>query len=107
MAWEKVMKTTGRLFIAAVALLTGGLWTLLSYCNGATSFNFGWPADGSKLSVNITTIGTAVWVGLPLILVGVIVLAIAFVAAIVIQFMPTHRHDYEETESVRLIPLDE
>jgi hypothetical protein len=101
------MKTTGRLLIAALALLTGGLWTLLNYCHGSTSFNFGWPMDGSKLSVNITTIGPAVWVGLPLILVGTILLAIAFVASIVIQFMSSHRHEYEETESGRLIPLDE
>jgi ABC-type uncharacterized transport system permease subunit len=101
------MKTIGRLLIAAVAMLAGGIWTLVNYCNGATSFNFGWPMDGSKLSVNLTTIGPAVWAGLPLILVGTILLAIAFVVSIFIQFMPTHRHEYEETESGRLIPLDE
>ena len=59
------MKTIGRLLIAAVAMLAGGIWTLVNYCNGATSFNFGWPMDGSKLSVNLTTIGPAVWAGLP------------------------------------------
>lgn len=101
------MKTAGRLLIAAVALLTGGLWTLLNYCNGTTSFNFGWPTDGSKLSVSITTIGTAVWVGLPLVLIGLIVLAIAFVASIVVQFMPTRTYDYEEVESTSVVTLEE
>ena len=101
------MKTVGRLLIAAVAMLTGGIWTLVNYCNGATSFNFGWPMDGSKLSVNLTTIGPAVWAGLPLILVGLIVMAIAFVASIVIQFMPTHAHEYEEVETGRILTLND
>jgi ABC-type uncharacterized transport system permease subunit len=101
------MKTIGRLLIAAMALLGGGLWALLNYCNGTTSFNFGWPMDGSKLSISLTTIGPAVWAGLPLILVGIIVLAAAFVASIVVQFIPTRRYDYEEAESTRVIPIEE
>jgi hypothetical protein len=101
------MKTIGRLLIAAVALLGGGLWTLLNYCNGTTSFNFGWPMDGSKLNISLTTIGPAVWAGLPLILVGFIVLAIAFVMSIVVQFIPTRRYAYEEAESTRVIPIEE
>jgi hypothetical protein len=107
MAWEKVMKATGRLLIAAVAMLTGGIWTLVNYCNGTTSFNFGWPMDGSKLSVNLTTIGPAVWAGLPLILIGLTLLVIAFVASIVIQFIPTREYEYEEVEETRVVTLEE
>ena len=101
------MKTVGRLLIAAVAMLTGGIWTLLNYCHGTIGFNFGWPVDGSKLAVDFSTIGTAVWVGIPLILVGMIVMAIAFVASIVIQFMPSHQYEYEEVETGRILTLND
>lgn len=105
------MKTVGRLLILAVLLLGGGLWTIFSYCNGTTSFNFGWPVDNSKLVINLTTIGTAVLVGVPLVALGLIVMAAAFIGSIVVQFLRDKRADdydeYEESSSKRMITLDE
>ena len=101
------MKTIGRLVIAAVALLGCGLWTIFNYCNGTTGFNFGWPADNSKLTIDVTTIGTAALVGVLLILVGLVVLAAAFIASIVAQFLPSTNSGHEESASKRMIALDE
>jgi hypothetical protein len=101
------MKTIGRLLIAAVALLGGGLWTIFNYCNGTTGFNFGWPANNSKLTIDVTTSGTAVLVGVLLILVGLVVLAAALIVSIVVQFLPSANSDREESASKRMITLNE
>ncbi len=101
------MKNIGRLLIAAVALLAGGLWTIFRYCTGTTGFNFAWPVDSSRISLNFTTIGTAVWIGVPLIIAGLVLLAIALIGAILTQFLPEKKSEYEDTSSKRILTLNE
>ncbi len=102
------MKTMGRLLIVAVLFLGSGLWTLLNYCHGTTGVNFGWPADGSKLSIDLSTMGAAVWIGIPLVLLGLIMLTIVFIMSIVVQFMrqPTYVYE-EEVESTSVVTMNE
>jgi hypothetical protein len=101
------MKNIGRLWIAAVALIGGGVWTIFQYCHGETGFNFAWPMDGSKLTLNLTTYGPAVWASVLLIAAGLLMLAIALVFTIIFQFIPERRASYEDTSAKRILSLSE
>jgi ABC-type uncharacterized transport system permease subunit len=101
------MKNVGRLLIVAVALLAGGLWTIFQYCTGTSGFNFAWPVDSSRISLNFTTIGTAVWVGVPLIVAGLVLLVIALIGSILMQFLPERKSEYEDSSSKRILTLNE
>ena len=101
------MKNIGRLWIAAVAMIGGGIWTIFQYCHGDSGFNFSWPMDGSKLSINLTTIGPAVWAAVPLIAAGLLVLAIALALTIVFQFVPDRKPSYEDSSAKQILSLSE
>lgn len=101
------MKNVGRLLIAAVLLLAGGGWTIFRYCTGSSGFNFAWPVDSSRISLSFTTIGTAVWVGVPLIIAGLVLLALALIGSILAQFLSDRRSDYEDSSSKRILTLND
>jgi len=79
--------------IAAVIFLTAGLWTLFNFCHGDAGLSFALPVSGSKVSLNVTTMGVPVLIGVPLTVIGAVLLAGTFVAALVEQFT---RRDAEQ-----------
>lgn len=93
------MKYILNVWIAAVGLIGSGIATICYYCTGTSGFNFSWPVDGSRLSVNLTTIGTAVWVGIPLIVTGLLALLLAVGLSIVVQFLPDRKPVSEDSSS--------
>jgi len=75
-----------RTLIVAVIFLGVGLWLIFAYCNGNAGLNLGTPISNTKLTIDLTTMGAPVLIGLPLIVLGMLLLAIAFIAAIIAQF---------------------
>jgi hypothetical protein len=76
-----------RVLIAAVIFLAVGVGMIFYYCHGNVGMSVGYPiADGTKLTVDITTVGVPALVGVPLVLLGALLLVIAFIAAIVRVF---------------------
>lgn len=96
---------TDRWLIAALLLLVGGLWLTFEWGHGSAGLNVAFPAEGTKLAINVTTTGWPVMTGVPLVIVGVLLMAAAFVTAVIAQF---HRPDEAEPDSVtRLrIPME-
>jgi hypothetical protein len=96
---------TDRWLIAALILLAGGLWLTFEWGHGSAGLNVGFPAEGTKLSIDITTTGWPVLTGVPLVAIGILLMVVAFAAAVITQF---HRPDEPEPESLtRLrIPTD-
>lgn len=84
------MKYILNIWIASVVLISSGIIILCRYCTGTTTFNFSWPVDGSRLSLDLATNGAAVWAGIPLIVTGLIALLLALALSIVAQFLPDH-----------------
>lgn len=75
-----------RLLIGAVLLLGGGLWLIFAYCHGTTGLSFALPVSNTKLNIDVTTMGAPVLAGVPLVILGLLMMAVAFLAAIVAQF---------------------
>jgi hypothetical protein len=76
---------TRRLLIASFVVLTTGIGLLFGYCNGTTGFSAGYPLSGSSLKLDVTTTGFPAIAGLPLTLIGSLLLVISFIAAIVAE----------------------
>lgn len=97
----------GRVLIAAVVFLGVGLWLLFNYCQGNAGVEFGDSLSGNKVSLDLTTIGVPMLVGLPLVLLGVLLMLIAFVAVIVLQFRRPREIVREDVTPRREIPFEE
>ena len=82
---------SSRWLIAAVFCLAPGLWAVLAYCHGNSGLAFSLPVSASKLTLDVTTMGAPVLIGVPLVLLGAILMIVAFLLAIVEQFRPTVR----------------
>ncbi|HTH42054.1 MAG TPA: hypothetical protein VL498_02765 [Terracidiphilus sp.] len=74
-----------RPLIAAVLFLATGLSLILTYCNGASSLSATYPIAASVLHLDITTTGPAALGGIVLTAIGIVLLAWAFLGAIVGQ----------------------
>lgn len=88
---------TDRWLISALAFLVGGLWLTFAWCHGNVGLNVGLPAAGAKLAVDVTSTGWPVMVGIPLILVGVLLMAVSLIMALIAQF---HRPDETQRDSM-------
>jgi hypothetical protein len=88
---------TDRWLIAALLFLVGGLWLTFEWCHGNVGLNVAFPAEGTKLAVDVTTTGWPVIVGVPLTLIGILLMAVALLMAVIAQF---HRPDEPERDSV-------
>jgi len=97
---------TDRWLIAALVFLVGGLWLTFEWGHGNVGLNVAFPMASTKLSVDVFTTGWPVLTGLPLVLVGVVLMMIALIAALVAQF---HHPEEQEPDTVtRLnIPFNE
>lgn len=97
---------TGRALIAAVLFIGAGLWVTFAYCNGTVGFNAAYPVSATKLTVDITTTGVPVMVGLPLVTIGLLLLMIAFIAAVVAQFRGPRAVEHEDVSPRRGMPFE-
>lgn len=89
-----------RWVIAAVVFLTAGLWTLFNFCHGDAGLAFALPVSGSKVSLNVTTTGWPVLLGVPLTVIGALLLAATFVVALMQQFLwARYAHGREKRDS--------
>jgi hypothetical protein len=81
-----------RILIGAVLLLGIGLSLILGYCNGTTSFNFSYPLSGTSVHIDITTNGIPAAIGLPLTVIGLVLLLAVLILGVVAQFQPVKRN---------------
>lgn len=70
------------LLLISVVLLAAGVSILVTYCHGTTSMNVAFPLSGTSLHIDITTTGTPALSGVPLTLLGAILLVIAWFRAL-------------------------
>jgi hypothetical protein len=88
---------TDRWLLAALAFLIGGLWLTFEWGHGNVGANVAFPAAGTKLAIDLTTTGWPVMTGIPLVMIGALLMAIAFIAAVIAQF---HRPGEPEPDSI-------
>jgi hypothetical protein len=87
-----------RCVIGSVACLATGVALIVAYCHGTTGANIAYPFSGSTLHIDLTTTGPGVLGGLFFTAVGVLLLALALLAAIVSQISQLfHREDRVES----------
>ena len=98
---------TGRVLIGAVLFLGAGLWVIFGYCNGTVGMNFGDSLTAWKLTLDITTVGVPVVVGIPLVGIGMLLMTIAFISAIVAQFRRPRLVEREDVSPRREVPFEE
>ncbi len=82
---------TDRWLIASLVLLVSGVWSLLEWCHGTMGLSFAYPLAATKLSIDITSTGGIVLVGIPLVIFGLLLMLIALLAALFAQFRPPVR----------------
>jgi hypothetical protein len=75
-----------RLLIGSILFLGTGVGLLVAWCHGNVGFNFAVPVSGTKFNLDMTTMGAGVLAGLPLAGIGLLLLAAAFISAILAQF---------------------
>jgi hypothetical protein len=97
----------GRVLIAAVLFLGGGLWVLFAYCNGNAGLNFSTELSSNKVTIDLTTTGVSMLVGLPLAGIGMLLMLIAFIGAIVVQFRRPKEVPSEDASPRRKVPFEE
>jgi uncharacterized membrane protein len=74
---------TRRLLITSFVVLAVGVYLICNYCNGSTGFSFAYPVSGSSLKIDITTTGLPALAGVPLAVLGLLLLTSSVVAALV------------------------
>jgi hypothetical protein len=74
-----------RTLIASVMFLSIGLGLIFGYCHGTAGFNAGYPLSGTSLQFSINTNGIPALAGSAATLLGILLLATAFVQAILGQ----------------------
>ncbi|HEY3707418.1 MAG TPA: hypothetical protein VGL22_20320 [Terracidiphilus sp.] len=88
---------TDRWLIAALVCLVGGLWLIFAWGHGNAGFNVAIPMAATKLAIDYTSTGWPVIVGVPLILIGILLMVGAFITAVIAQF---HRADELQSDSM-------
>ena len=69
--------------MGSVLLLAIGLALIFGYTHGTVGFNVAFPVSGASLQVSINTTGLPAMAGVPLTLLGVVLLIVAVISAIV------------------------
>ena len=75
-----------RLLIVTAIFLGVGLWCLFAFTHGNVGFGFALPVANTKFNLDVTTMCVPALVGMPLTIIGLILLVISLVAAIIGQF---------------------
>lgn len=77
-----------RLLIVTGVFLGVGLWCLFAFCKGNVGFGFALPVANTKFNLDVTTMGVPALIGMPVTIIGIVLLAVSLVAAIIAQFRP-------------------
>ena len=85
-------------------MLVGGAWLLFAWCHGNIGLNFAFPVAGTRLNFEVVSMGAPVLIGIPMIFLGVVLMAVALVAAIIAQF---HRPEMAEIDPITHIRFEE
>lgn len=83
---------TDRWLIASLALLVSGVWSILEWCHGTAGVNVSFPVAETKLTFDVASTGAPVLLGIPLVVLGLLFMVIAFIAALLDQFRLPLRH---------------
>jgi hypothetical protein len=76
-----------RLLIASFIFLAIGLGLLFGYTHGSAALSLGYPiSDGTAFNLELHTTGIVAVVSVALTLLGMVLLVVAFISAIVVQF---------------------
>lgn len=98
---------SGRVLISAIVCLVAGIWVLFENCQGNVGVTFGDSLTANKLSMDATTVGVPMLIGLPLVGLGTLLTLIAFIGAIVMQFRKTPQIEREDESPRRDLPFEE
>lgn len=96
-----------RPLILAVIFLSAGLGVIIGYCNGTTGFSASYPFTNSILHLEMTTVGPGVVGGLAATAIGLLLMVLAFFAAIVSLFTGPMVARTRVVERVSVVPRDE
>jgi hypothetical protein len=77
--------------IGSALLLAIGLGLIFGYTHGTVGFNGAYPVAGASLQVSVNTTGLAAMAGVPLTLLGLLLLIVAVISAIARQFAASER----------------
>ncbi|MFP5238157.1 MAG: hypothetical protein ACLGSD_19865 [Acidobacteriota bacterium] len=77
-----------RLLIVTGVFLGVGLWCLLAFCKGNVGVGFALPVAGTRFNMDVTTMGVPALIGMPVTIIGLVLLVVSFIAAIIGQFRP-------------------
>ena len=81
------------LLLISVVLLAAGLGLLFAYCHGSTGVTFSDSLPGASLHIDITSTGWPMLAGLPLTLLGALLLVIAWIMALFKRAAPKLNDD--------------
>lgn len=93
-----------RWLIVSFVSLAAGLWLVFAWCHGSVGLSFAYPLAGTKLAIDITSTGGVVLIGIPLVFLGVLLLIVAFLAALAEQFRWRRSHPGKGVETAPSSP---
>lgn len=71
-----------RWLIVLLISLVAGLWLAFAWCHGSVGLAFAYPLAGTKLSIDITSTGGVLLLGIPLVFLGALLMLVAFLSAL-------------------------
>jgi len=89
-----------RPLLGAILFLACGLFLIIGYCNGATTFTASYPFTGSTLHIDVLTNGPGAVGGVVLTAIGLLLLLWAVLAAIVGQIVQLFSDRHRDPESL-------
>lgn len=88
---------TDRWLISALVFLVGGIWLTFEWGHGSVGLDVAFPAERTKVTIDVFSTGWPVIAGIPLAIIGTALMAVALVAAVVAQF---HRPEEAEMDTM-------
>jgi len=90
---------TRRLLIVSFLFLASGIGLIAGYCSGTAGFSAGYPLSGTSIKLDITTVGLPALTGVPLTVIGLVLLIFSVIASIIGEIRAPRtkpkRPDYE------------
>ena len=82
--------------IGSFILLAIGLGLIFGYTHGTVDFSTAYPVSGASLQISISTTGVPAVAGVPLTLLGVLLLIAAVISAI-LKMLPSREHQRDRS----------
>lgn len=92
--------------IAAVICLGTALWLIFNFCHGNVGLGLSDSLANAKLNIDVTTTGLPVIIGAPLLALGLILLIVAFLAALIGLFRREKEVTVKTVPERREIPFE-